>query len=147
MIASMVVGRLAPTPSGHLHLGNALAFAAAWLSARSAGGRVILRIEDIDRGRARADIAAAQRDDLRWLGLDWDQEVAPQSTRTYSVGGAPVYFCDCNRAARLGGGCRCRDVAKTRGAVRFRTPPGEVQFADRARGPQSLAPEDDPMLV
>src|SRR5215470_18055045 len=110
MIASMIVGRLAPTPSGHLHLGNALAFGAAWLSARSAGGRVLLRVEDIDRGRARMDIAAAQRDDLRWLGLDWDEEVPPQSARTYSVGGAPVYRCDCNRGTRLAGGCRCRDA-------------------------------------
>ena len=147
MIASMTTGRLAPTPSGHLHLGNALAFGAAWLSARSAVGRVILRIEDIDRGRARPDIAAAQRDDLRWLGLDWDEEMAPQSTRTYSAANAPVYRCDCNRATRLAGNCRCRDAGKTRGAVRFRTPAGDVAFVDRALGPQSLAPGDDPVLV
>src|SRR5437762_4425378 len=98
MIASMILGRLAPTPSGRLHLGNALAFGAAWLSARAAGGRVLLRVEDIDRGRARSDIAAAQKADLQWLGIDWDQEVAPQSARSYSTAGAPVYFCDCNRA-------------------------------------------------
>jgi glutamyl/glutaminyl-tRNA synthetase len=148
MIASpMIVGRLAPTPSGHLHLGNALAFGAAWLSARAAGGRVLLRIEDIDRGRARSDVAAAQRDDMRWLGLDWDEEVAAQSSRSYSVSGAPVYFCDCNRTARLAGNCRCRDAAKTAGAVRFRTPPGEVRFVDRALGPQSLPPGDDPVLI
>ena len=148
MIASpMIVGRLAPTPSGHLHLGNALAFGAAWLSTRAAGGRVLLRIEDIDRGRARSDVAAAQRDDLRWLGIDWDEEVAPQSQRSYSVFGAPVYFCDCNRSARLTGSCRCRDAGKTAGAVRFRTPPGLVGFVDRALGTQSLAPCDDPVLL
>ena len=143
----VIVGRLAPTPSGHLHLGNALAFGAAWLSARSAGGRVILRIEDIDRGRARPDIATAQRDDLRWLGIDWDEEVAPQSTRTYSTAKAPVYLCDCNRATRLAGGCHCRDAKKSRGTVRFRTPQGEVAFVDRALGPQSLEAGDDPVLI
>jgi glutamyl-tRNA synthetase len=147
MIASMIVGRLAPTPSGHLHLGNALAFGAAWLSARSAGGRVILRIEDIDRGRARPDIAAAQRDDLQWLGIDWDEEAAAQSTRRYDIGATPAYFCDCNRATRLAGGCHCRDANKTRGTVRFRTPQGEVAFVDRAQGAQSLPPGDDPVLM
>src|SRR5262249_51339089 len=143
----VTTGRLVPTPSGHLHLGNALAFGAAWLSTRAAGGRVLLRIEDIDRGRARSDVAAAQRDDLRWLGIDWDEEVAPQSQRSYSVFGAPVYFCDCNRSARFTGGCRCRDAGKTAGAVRFRTPPGLVGFVDRALGTQSLAPCDDPVLL
>ena len=145
----MVVGRLAPTPSGHLHLGNALAFSAAWLSARAGGGRVLLRIEDIDRGRARPDVAAAQRDDLRWLGIDWDEEVRPQSARRYSTGEVPQYLCDCNRATRLAGGCRCRDAnpPRTRGSVRFRTPRGEVAFVDRALGLQSLAPGDDPVLL
>src|SRR5262249_50801616 len=65
----------------------------------------------------------------------------------YSAQGAPVYFCDCNRAARLDGRCRCRDAGKTAGAVRFRTPPGDVRFVDRALGPQTLAPGDDPVLV
>ena len=69
-----VVGRHAPTPSGHLHLGNALAFGAAWLSARSQGGRVLLRIEDLDRGRSRPEIADAQRADLRWHRYDPEPE-------------------------------------------------------------------------
>src|SRR5688572_16427901 len=85
-----VVGRLAPTPSGHLHLGNALAFGAAWLSARSAAGRLILRVEDLDEGRARAEIAAAQRDDLVWLGLEWDEETSPQSRRAYDASSIPT---------------------------------------------------------
>ena len=50
------LGRLAPTPSGELHLGNITAFAAAWLSVRSAGGELVLRVEDVDRGRARREI-------------------------------------------------------------------------------------------
>src|SRR6516162_4569513 len=98
MIASsMTVGRFAPTPSGHLHLGNALAFGAAWLSVRAAQGRMLLRIEDLDRGRAREDVAAGQKEDLLWLGLDWDEEVTPQSRRSYSVAEIPTYRCACNR--------------------------------------------------
>jgi glutamyl/glutaminyl-tRNA synthetase len=144
---SQVTGRLAPTPSGHLHLGNALAFGAAWLSARAAGGRLLLRIEDLDRGRAREEVAEGQKRDLRWLGIDWDEEVAPQSKRTYSTGGIPTYRCDCTRARRLAGECGCRDAGKTSGAWRFRTPPGEVRFVDRACGLQTFRPEEDPILV
>lgn len=66
-------GRLAPTPSGLLHIGNARSFLAAWLAARAAAGRVVLRIEDIDRERCRPELEAAQIEDLRWLGLDWDE--------------------------------------------------------------------------
>ncbi len=66
-----VVGRLAPSPTGGLHLGHARTFLIAWLAARHSGGRVILRIEDLDRSRARADAAQAAIEDIRWLGLDW----------------------------------------------------------------------------
>jgi len=65
-------GRLAPTPSGYLHVGNARSFLAAWLAARQSRGTVILRIEDIDRERCRPGLEQAQMEDLRWLGLDWD---------------------------------------------------------------------------
>src|SRR5262245_6965338 len=74
-------GRLAPSPTGALHLGNARTFLLAWLSARARGGRVLLRIEDIDGLRVKADAAAAAIEDLRWLGLDWDGEVVVQSQR------------------------------------------------------------------
>lgn len=67
------VGRLAPSPTGYLHLGNAWAFLLAWLAARHTGGRVILRMEDIDPDRSRPHFAQAIMDDLRWLGLDWDE--------------------------------------------------------------------------
>lgn len=142
----MVVGRLAPTPSGHLHLGNALAFGAAWLSARRSRGRLLLRIEDVDRGRAREAVARAQREDLLWLGLDWNAEVPPQSARTYDLSAIPSYRCGCNRATRLAGACRCRDAPAAEGVLRFRVPPGEVRFVDRARGVQSLDPGDDPVI-
>ncbi|SDF86408.1 tRNA glutamyl-Q(34) synthetase GluQRS [Desulfovibrio legallii] len=65
-------GRLAPSPTGLLHLGNAWAFLLAWLAARAQGGRVLLRLEDIDPQRSQPDLAAAALEDLRWLGLDWD---------------------------------------------------------------------------
>ncbi len=70
---SAPVGRLAPTPSGFLHLGNARSFLLAWLWARSEGGRVVLRIEDVDRARCRAELRDQALRDLEWLGLDWDE--------------------------------------------------------------------------
>ena len=81
----MVVGRFAPSPSGRMHLGNIFAALLAWISARAAGGEFVLRIEDLDPERSHAEYADAIRDDLRWLGLQWDREMPLQSTRT------PVY--------------------------------------------------------
>src|SRR5437764_11603955 len=68
-----VIGRLAPSPTGGLHLGHARTFLIAWLAARQAGGRVILRIEDLDATRVRAEAVTTALIDLRWLGLDWDE--------------------------------------------------------------------------
>lgn len=76
------VGRFAPTPSGRMHLGNVFAFLLAWLSAKSRGGQILLRMENIDTQRTSEEYAALIRDDLRWLGLTWDEETAPQSLRT-----------------------------------------------------------------
>ncbi|MBM3858392.1 MAG: tRNA glutamyl-Q(34) synthetase GluQRS [Verrucomicrobia bacterium] len=77
----MIVGRLAPTPSGGLHLGNARTFLVAWLSARAAGGRVLLRIDDLDQARVKPGYVEQALEDLRWLGLDWDGEPLYQSRR------------------------------------------------------------------
>ncbi len=66
-------GRFAPSPSGRMHLGNLLCALLAWLSARSGGGRYLLRIEDLDTARCKPEYAAQIEDDLRWLGLDWDE--------------------------------------------------------------------------
>ena len=77
-----VVGRFAPTPSGRMHLGNVFAALIAWLSVRSRNGELVLRMEDLDTQRTSADFAAVLRDDLRWLGLNWDEETAPQSQRS-----------------------------------------------------------------
>ena len=70
--APAIRGRLAPSPTGYMHLGNAWAFLLAWLAARSAAGQVVLRIEDIDPQRSRPEYAAALIEDLTWLGLNWD---------------------------------------------------------------------------
>lgn len=76
-----VIGRLAPSPTGRMHLGNAYAALAAWLGARAAGGRILLRIEDIDAPRVVRDADRWIMDDLTWLGLDWDGEPVYQSQR------------------------------------------------------------------
>ena len=68
------VGRLAPSPTGALHLGNARTFMVAWLRARQSGGKVILRTEDLDHPKHKTGAAAQAVEDLRWLGFDWDEE-------------------------------------------------------------------------
>ena len=77
-----VVGRFAPTPSGRMHLGNVFAALIAWLSVRSQNGSMVLRMEDLDTQRTSGEFAQTLRQDLRWLGLDWDVETAPQSERS-----------------------------------------------------------------
>ena len=76
-----VCGRLAPSPTGLLHLGNAWSFLWAWTAARVAGGRVLLRMEDIDPARSRKEWEDNIVRDLAWLGLDWDEEPVFQSNR------------------------------------------------------------------
>jgi len=99
-------GRFAPSPTGPLHLGNLRTALLAWLFARSAGGRFLVRIEDLDPGRSRREYEAAQLADLAALGLDWDGPVVRQSARRerhraaleqlQAVG--RVYPCWCTRA-------------------------------------------------
>jgi glutamyl/glutaminyl-tRNA synthetase len=156
----MVTGRLAPTPSGLLHLGNVCAFAGAWLSVRADRGRLLLRIEDVDRDRARPEVEQALRDDLAWLGITWDEEMPRQSSRDYGpvlARLAPrLYHCRCTRAMRdrpiaTGAGCpgACKEKGFTEGAVRFHLQPGVVSFVDRRWGPQQADPRvfGDPILV
>lgn len=100
------VTRFAPSPTGYLHLGHALAAATAWRRARAAGGRFLLRLEDIDPGRCRPEYAAAIEQDLAWLGLDWDGQVRAQSANLADyravlddlAGRGLVYPCFCTRA-------------------------------------------------
>lgn len=75
------VGRFAPTPSGRMHLGNVFAALIAWLSVRSRDGEMVLRMEDLDTQRTSEVYASQLREDLRWLGLDYDRETPPQSRR------------------------------------------------------------------
>lgn len=98
------VGRLAPSPTGLLHLGHARTFWTAAQRALAAGGRLWFRDEDLDRERSRADFAAAMREDLHWLGITWDAEMR-QSDRLAIyreamqelVRGGFVYPCRCSR--------------------------------------------------
>jgi glutamyl-tRNA synthetase len=76
-----VIGRLAPSPTGAQHVGNARTYLIAWLSARAQGGRVILRMEDIDSPRVKPGAAAHACEDLAWLGLDWDEGPLVQTQR------------------------------------------------------------------
>ena len=71
-MAVAYVGRLAPSPTGLIHLGIARTSLLAWLDARARGGRLLLRIEDIDRDRCRSEATEQLLQDLRWVGLDWD---------------------------------------------------------------------------
>ena len=108
-----VKGRFAPTPSGRMHLGNLLAALLAWLDARSAGGKLVLRIEDLDTKRTSEAFARQLLDDLRWLGLDWDEGgLEPgymQSRRTAHYEEAfrmleekgLIYPCYCTRTERM----------------------------------------------
>jgi glutamyl-Q tRNA(Asp) synthetase len=74
-----IVTRFAPSPTGYLHLGHVRSAWEGWRAARDTSGRFLLRIEDIDRGRCRPEFDRAIREDLLWLGLDWDGEVRRQS--------------------------------------------------------------------
>ena len=76
------MGRFAPTPSGRMHLGNVFAALIAWLSVRSRDGEMVLRMEDLDTQRTSEEYANLLRQDLNWLGLDYDRETPPQSARS-----------------------------------------------------------------
>ena len=83
MAAVTPVGRFAPTPSGRMHLGNVFAALIAWCSIRSRSGQIVLRMEDLDTQRTSSEFAQILREDLHWLGLDYDLETAPQSQRSH----------------------------------------------------------------
>lgn len=102
----MLTSRFAPSPTGRLHLGHAYSAALAHGAARQAGGRFLLRIEDLDPGRSRPEFIAGIEDDLRWLRLDWDGEPLVQSKRSAEYGDqlarlkdmGLLYPCFCTRA-------------------------------------------------
>ncbi len=161
---SAPVGRLAPSPTGLLHLGHARSFLLAWWSARARGGRVLLRIEDLDRERSRPEQVDGCLRDLEWLGLDWDGPPLLQSADTRALEEACArllherlaYPCICTRAeiAALSaphaddaerpypGTCRGRwstlDAARAESGrqpgVRLAVPAGMVTVSDRLLG-------------
>jgi glutamyl-tRNA synthetase len=104
-VSAVPVGRLAPSPTGAQHVGNARTYLIAWLAARARGGRIVLRIEDIDSPRVKPGAAEQACEDLRWLGLDWDEGPVIQSQRLGSYQAALqqlqdlelVYPCTCSR--------------------------------------------------
>lgn len=73
MSSKIYRGRLAPSPTGYLHIGHARTFHRAWVRAREGGGVLVMRMEDLDPDRSRAEYAEAALEDLRWLGMDWDE--------------------------------------------------------------------------
>lgn len=73
MAETVVRGRFAPSPSGRMHLGNAWSALLAWLAVRSRGGIMVLRLEDLDPDRCKRPLCDGVEEDLRWLGLDWDE--------------------------------------------------------------------------
>ena len=160
---AVVRGRFAPSPSGRMHLGNLWSCLLAWLAARSAGGEMVLRLEDLDPDRCKQEYCDQVMRDLEWLGLDWDGQPVYQSRRTEAYAQAfreleergLVYPCYCTRAERLAASAphrsdgvpvydgRCRglteaeraELAKSRRpAWRVHVPEREITFCDLIQG-------------
>ncbi|WP_341677713.1 tRNA glutamyl-Q(34) synthetase GluQRS [Niveibacterium sp. SC-1] len=149
------VGRFAPSPTGPLHFGSLVAALGSWLDARAAGGRWLLRMEDVDRSRERPGAAASIFDTLDKLGLAWDGEVMVQSRREAAYeaalerlrGTGRVFACACTRrevadsglardgSPRYPGTCReGLPPGREARAWRLRTQPGECCFVDALQG-------------
>ena len=145
------VGRFAPTPSGRMHLGNVFAALVAWLSVRHDHGRMVLRMEDLDTQRTSGEFAQVLREDLLWLGLDWDEETQPQSQRSHIYEAyfekleamGLLYPCYCTRsqlhsvnAPHLSDGTyvytgTCRNLSKEQKAAFGRLPAWRVKVPDQ----------------
>ena len=161
---SAVCGRFAPSPSGRMHLGNLWSALLAWLAARSQGGRMVLRLEDLDPDRCTQAWCDQVMRDLEWLGLTWDNQPVYQSRRTDLYREAfrqleargLIYPCYCTRAERLAASAphrsdgavvydgRCRRLSpqereelsrSRRPAWRAAVPPREISFRDHIQGP------------
>ena len=164
----MTVTRFAPSPNGPLHLGHAYSAVTAHDLAKQAGGRFLLRIEDIDGPRSRPELADAFRRDLAWLGLEWE-EVPAQSTRLAAYSAAAqdllargyLYRCTCTRAeieaqgAKMGsqglvypGTCKTRPPDPDRPAAlrldvaRALADVGALTWEDALAGPQVADPRE-----
>jgi glutamyl-tRNA synthetase len=155
----MYRGRYAPSPTGPLHVGNALTAAVAHRRARARTGVFALRIEDLDAARNVARMVDRHVADLRWLGIDWDGPPVVQSERIPRYEAAIVqllasgraYYCTCTRkqialasaphgpgedGPRYPGTCRGRrDKPAGQHSVRFQVLPGRVEVEDALQGP------------
>ena len=145
-------GRLAPSPTGALHLGNIRTFMVAWLQMRACGGEVRLRIEDLDHPKHKAGAADALIEDLRWLGFDWDGPIVRQSDRLPIYKEAlerlaPLYPCFCSRADIQGAQSAPHpgEVLRYPGTCRRRVGPAPEGRIPAWRLP--LGPEDDGRYV
>ena len=157
-------GRLAPSPSGRLHIGHARTFLVAWWRARSCQAKLTLRIEDLDAGRCSQEHIDGVLEDLEWLGLDWDGSWRLQSSglaemRTQALDLAErglAYACTCTRkeiaaaqsaphgeeGPRYPGTCRglykdldsARQASGREPALRLCVPEGELHFDDQLQG-------------
>ncbi len=152
------VGRFAPTPSGRMHLGNVFAALMAWLAVRSQDGTMLLRMEDLDRQRTKPEYAQVLREDLAWLGLTYDRETPPQSTRTEVYRGyveklrdmGLLYPCYCTRAQlhsldapHQADGTyvypgTCRDLSQEEQAKFRRSPAWRVRVPEQVRCVQDI---------
>ncbi|MAE93704.1 MAG: hypothetical protein CL910_03510 [Deltaproteobacteria bacterium] len=152
-----MTGRFAPSTTGRAHLGTLLAALLCWLDARSRGGRILLRMEDLDPERCRPEYAGQMQDDLLWLGLDFDAVVLQSDLRAAHeraldqlAAEGHLYPCSCSRAEvrahglpapdggwRYPGTCRARPLPM-RGwrvceeAIRLRLPRGFVDVPDES---------------
>src|SRR3990170_1039205 len=154
----MYVGRFAPSPTGALHFGSLVAALASWLDARAAGGRWLVRIEDLDAPRAQPGAAEEILRTLDRLGLGWDGAVLYQSQRAASYRSAlaaleeRTYWCACSRReiadSALGlaadgaqiypGTCRAGLApGKAPRALRLRTAGARISYTDRVQGAQA----------
>jgi len=165
------IGRLAPSPTGLLHLGHAATFWTAYQRACAAGGKLLLRNEDLDPQRSQPQFVEAMLEDLAWLGIEWQPPMLSQSTRLDAyreafdrlLAAGAVYPCTCSRRelAQMTQAPhedddepvysgRCRSAPGTRSSFdpnasyRFRVPAGEpIQFDDANFGPQSYTADRD----
>lgn len=172
-----VVGRFAPSPTGRMHAGNVFAALTAWLVAKSQGGRIVLRIEDLDAERSKPVYIDAVQRDFEALGLTWDEGPYFQHDRTEAYRAAYdelrerglVYPCFCTRAdlhaasaphrgekpvypgtcRHLGDGERAVRAQQRMPAQRLIVPDREVAFVDQVQGPyaQNLAADCGDFLV
>ncbi|MDY0881221.1 tRNA glutamyl-Q(34) synthetase GluQRS [Dongia soli] len=121
----MIVTRFAPSPTGYLHLGHLHSALIGWQAARQAGGRFLLRIEDIDTARCRPEFEQAIIEDLGWLGLDWDGPIRRQSDHLDDYRGALaqlgerglIYPCFCSRKDILAAASAPHDVPSSEGPI------------------------------